>query len=99
MDHHCDRCFDAIEAQYFIAINGVWGVGLEFPERELNRSDHHGKTGQLGDLLLGEVTEKESGNFLKDTILIHLKDIYISVCHLTLSWVLKFYRIIYLYLV
>ena len=80
-----------LRTKYITAINGLWGVGLEFPERDLDSPGQNGKNGQRGEPLDSKVTEKESKILVEDTILIHLKDICMSVLHWTYSLVLLDY--------
>ena len=70
-----------LRTKYITAIDGLWEVGLEFPERDLDSPGQNGKTRQRGEPLVCQVIEKESENWVDDTILIYLKDICMSVCH------------------
>ena len=77
-----------LRTKYITAIDSLCGVGLEFPKRDLDSPGQNGKNGQGGEPLDSKVTEKESKIFVEDTILIHLKDICMLVCHWTYSLVL-----------
>ena len=48
-----------LRTKYITAINGLWEVGLELPERDLDSPGQNGKNGQRGEPLDSKVTEKK----------------------------------------
>ena len=48
-----------LRTKYITAIDGLWEVRLEFPERDLDSPGQNGKNGQRGEPLDSKLTEKE----------------------------------------